>query len=59
MIQLLEKIVIPAEAGTQVLFSHFWIPIFTGMTIWMRQQKDPLKDLKCYEKSYFEICILH
>jgi hypothetical protein len=29
---MVEQHVIPAEAGIQVPFSSFWIPVFTGMT---------------------------
>jgi|APFre7841882590_1041340.scaffolds.fasta_scaffold03821_3 hypothetical protein len=29
---MVEQLVIPAEAGIQVPFSWFWIPVFTGMT---------------------------
>ena len=42
MIQLLKRLVIPAEAGIQVLMvpchrsDGVWIPVFTGMTTWVR-----------------------
>jgi hypothetical protein len=69
-IQLLERLVIPAEAepaphlmrGIQVsstgsLFSQgqVWIPVFTGMTTWVRQQKNLFKELKFYILRYFPI----
>ena len=47
-IQLLERLVIPAEAGIQVLFPRSWIPVFTGMTTWLRRQKNLFKEMKCY-----------
>ena len=45
-IQLLRRLAIPAEAGIRVLCPHCWIPVFTGMTTWVRQQKNLFRELK-------------
>ena len=45
-IQLLRRLVIPAEAGIRVLCPRCWIPVFTGMTTWVRQQKNLFRKLK-------------
>ncbi len=45
-IQLSKKLVIPAEAGIQVLFPRSWIPVFTGMATWVEQQENLFKELK-------------
>jgi hypothetical protein len=34
---MFKKVVIPAEAGIQILLSWSWIPVFTGMTGKMRR----------------------